>query len=736
MKTYEPSQTSPVDAGTSLLDPLALLLALYAKRWLVAVIAAIVVGLTLAYLLQAQSLYRATTQVLLNQQQRQPFEDADSAFNLGRDPLFVDSQATVISSISVLRPVVLAQNLVDDPEFGSDAAGSGFLSSILGNLFGSPSESASSERMVIDSIDALRKALHVSREGATYVIDITVESESPERAAILSNAVAESYLTIARTQGGDQSATFALDLQKQVASLRAQVREAEEKVQRFRAQNNLQNAAGGALLIDSELEGLSGQLVEAQSALAESEASYNEIQRFLDRKLSPSSLGDLLVSQSVNQLLDQYNTAVRNEAALANEFLPSHPSLGQARAQVTRIESLIRSELAGLSDAKKVERDVAQNRVRNLQAQIERTRKSSSLDDELLITLRELEADASAIGNVYQNVLAKSKQVANLEQFTVPVAQIISPAVAPQNPSWPRKKLILAASGVFGVLLGVMLVLAGEAFKMVRSLVSAQIAGNRQPAGLPFEPTAAMAPPDPLPVRRSAGPALTSGGARRIAGANLGEIPSLDGPQIHTFQVLKSGEAYELAFDYLTRENVRQLPPEARQFIQGVEDLERTLTSGLRRAAGSAVVMTTEGNPEDLNFAAFSITCAAAVQGNRVLLIDGDAHSKELSRVVDTAGGLLGDYFVNKQNGPDGLELDFVSLVDNLPKYKEFSLSERQIHNLDRLSNTYDLVVIAAGRDENNSASTAFQPIADCVLNVSQDWTSGNLLISQKEFTP
>jgi len=738
---YDHNETTPAQTAASLLDPFALLMALYRKRWIVAIIAAIVVGLTLAYLLQAQSLYRATAQVLLNQQQRQPFEDANSAVNLGRDPFFVDSQVAVIASISVLRPVVIEQNLVDDPEFGDGGQGGGFLSGIFqavtGGLLQSSSDGASSERLVVDTIEALRDALRVSRQGATYVIDITVESQSSQKAAVLANAVAESYLALGRTRNTDQTGAFASDLENQIGELRNQVRTAEEKVQKFRAENNLQNVSGGTLLVNNELEGLNQQLVQAQSALAESDASYNEIQRFLEQKLSLSSLGDLVVSQSINQLLDQYNTAVRNEAALANQFLPSHPSLGQARAQVTRLEGLIRNELSGLSEAKRVERDVAQNRVKNLEAQIDRTRKSSSVDEALLITLRELESDAAAIREVYQNVLAKSKEVANLEQFTVPVAQIISPAIPPQNPSWPRKKLILAASGVFGVLLGIMLVLALEAVKLARLLLSSRMPDTNAPARAvtlqPAEPVETGLRPPPRRMERRAAPApVARSGGRRLAGTNLGMIPSLSGPQITSYQVLKSGDAYEAAFDYLTSENNRRLPREGRAFIEAVDSLEETLASGLRRSAGSTVLVTTREHAEDLHFAAFSIACASAARGNRVLLIDGDPQYKELSRVVDTAGGSLGGYFVDKDNGPDGLELDFVSLVDHLPKYKEFSLSERQIYKLDRLASDYDLVVIAAGQSEPETPSP-FMPLADCSLDVTQDWVSGSLLISHTD---
>lgn len=51
-------------------------------------------------------------------------------------------------------------------------------------------------------------------------------------------------------------------------------------------------------------------------------------------------------------------------------------------------------------------------------------------------------------------------------------ARIISPAQPPEDPSWPRKKVLVALAGVVGVALGVFLVVVLEVWRQLRARYS------------------------------------------------------------------------------------------------------------------------------------------------------------------------------------------------------------------------------------------------------------------------
>jgi uncharacterized protein involved in exopolysaccharide biosynthesis len=440
--------------GDGLIDPWAIARKLYQRLPLIALIAIVAVGLTAAYVFTAAPVYTAWTRIVVDPASRKPFEDKNAPSLLGSEALGLDTQLLIVSSAAVLEPVVAELKLTEDPEFVKGAAGD------------------APERRAAKVMAALAKAVTVSREGATYIISIGVKSQSAQKSADLSQAIAKSYLREQQQFQLNSSQQLAEQIDTRLVGLRERVRETEEKVQKFRAEKRLQSGVDGSLLVGQELGGLNAQLVEARSALATATAASEEIQRYFKREIEPTALGEVVNSPRVTQLLQEYSRAVRNEASLAAGLLPQHPSLLRAKAEVARISSLVRAEIQSIGEGKKVELDVAQQRVANLERQMETVRSSSNVGEEDLIMLRELETEAKSTRAVYENVLGRAKEVANLEQITMPVARIISPALPPEDPSWPRKKVLVALAGVVGVALGIFLVVVLEVWRQLRARYS------------------------------------------------------------------------------------------------------------------------------------------------------------------------------------------------------------------------------------------------------------------------
>lgn len=403
--------------GEGLIDPWAIARKLYQRLPLIALIAIVAVGLTAAYVFTAAPIYTAWTRIVVDPASRKPFEDKNAPSLLGSEVLGLDTQLLIVSSAAVLEPVVAELKLTEDPEFAKEATGD------------------APERRAAKVMAALAKAVTVSREGATYIISIGVKSQSAQKSADLSQAIAKSYLREQQQFQLNSSQQLAEQIDSRLVGLRERVRETEEKVQKFRAEKRLQSAVDGSLLVGQELGGLNAQLVEARSALATATAASEEIQRYFQREIEPTALGEVVNSPRVTQLLQEYSRAVRSEASLASGLLPQHPSLLRAKAEVTRISSLVRAEIQSIGEGKKVELDVAQQRVANLERQMETVRSSSNVGEEDLIMLRELETEAKSTRAVYENVLGRAKEVANLEQrpYHQPGTAAGRPFLAPQE---------------------------------------------------------------------------------------------------------------------------------------------------------------------------------------------------------------------------------------------------------------------------------------------------------------
>lgn len=442
--------------GKGVIDPLAIARRLRERIILIGFIAFVIVSLTAAYAFTVPPVYTAWTRIVIDPNARKPFDDANAPSLLGNEALAVDTQILIISSTAVLRPVVDAEGLANDAEF---ADGPGL---------------DTAEAKAVKAVQSLAKVTSASREGATYVVSIGVKTQSAEKSARLSAAIANSYVREQQQSQMDHSQVLAEQVDGRLVGLRERLRAAEEKVQQYRASKRLQGSPDGTLLSGQELTELNSQLVEARSAFATATAANEEIQRYLRREIEPTSLGNVVNSARMLQLLDEYARTSKQEASLSASLLPQHPSIQRLKSELTRLSSLIREEVRAVSESKKVELEVARQRVQNIERQMETVRLSTDSGEEELIELRELETEARSTRAVYESVLSRAKELANLDQVTMPVARVISPAEPPEDPSWPKKKMLLLVAGVFGLFLGASLVIALELWRQIQAYFAAR----------------------------------------------------------------------------------------------------------------------------------------------------------------------------------------------------------------------------------------------------------------------
>lgn len=447
----------------------ALVAILRGRLWVVVLSAFLLAGLTAAFTLAVSPIYRATAYVLIEPSLRQPFDSPGSPLRGNDDAAAIESQAAMINSAAVLRPVVRQFDLASDEDFGS-----GGEPSLLSSIFGSSSKEADPVESEDDAVKALGKALTVKRQGLTYVIAISVDSTSPQKAADLAQGVAESFLDDAKRHKESVSVQITDQIEKRVEGLREQLVRAESAVQRFRAENQLQSTGENGLLLNQGLSEINTRLIEARAALAEKQALYDGIMAYLENGANADALDSpSIVSQSprVAQLQEQYVLASREEANLETELLPQHPRLARARSEVARLRALLQAEVRSAAASARVELAIARDRVANLERAVESSRSQTNLGDAALVRLRELETEAQTTRALYENILGRAKEIAELDQVVIPNARVISPALAPDSPIWPKKKLLVALAGILGLLLGVVIAIGGTVAALVAEYV-------------------------------------------------------------------------------------------------------------------------------------------------------------------------------------------------------------------------------------------------------------------------
>src|SRR5579863_6943271 len=138
--------------------------------------------LAVLFVLLVPPKYTADTQILIDPTDLHAVGSDLTPANPANDAaaLQVESQVRVLTSDTVLRRVVSAEGLDHDPEFIGSTSWFWRSSAHVDNA--------------IAALNALKRDVQAKRAERTYVVDVSVTSRDPAKAARLANAVTRAYL--------------------------------------------------------------------------------------------------------------------------------------------------------------------------------------------------------------------------------------------------------------------------------------------------------------------------------------------------------------------------------------------------------------------------------------------------------------------------------------------------------------------------------------------------------------
>ena len=441
------------------------------KRW--KLIAAVALGcalLALAVCLLLKPTYTATSQVLLDPHRQHVFGDAvqpDSAL----DSAIVDSQTSIITSTRLLAKVITKEKLADDPEFAASAK-PGLLSRLVA-LF-RPAATRDAGQPALDGIDPklapvivnLFNRIEVTRIAKSYVLSLSVSSRDPAKATRLANSLAAAFVEDridVHTRALGQAASFFED---RLGSLRDQVRQSERAVADFRKKHDLTTTTMDGKLTVSELQlqHLNEQLALASTDTAEKLARYQQATRFAAAGANVDTLPEIIRSPVITQLRAQQADLLRRESDLSAMYGPAYPAVTEIRAQKGALERAIAGEMHRLVSTLHNDFDVASAREAALRKTIAGLSNVSGGGNDVGVQLRELERTNMANQALFENFLNRAKLTQEQSSFEEPDARLISPALEPTAPSFPKIKLIVPIATVVGVILGLGLAALADLF--------------------------------------------------------------------------------------------------------------------------------------------------------------------------------------------------------------------------------------------------------------------------------
>lgn len=361
--------------------------------------------------------------------------------------LILESQEAAQEDQLSLNPLTL-------PELEIDEAASGVLDE--------------NGEYVVDHDDALLDVidrLSTEAQNDSYLISISYSSSDPTLSARVANYAAELYIAwnLDKKLSGIRLSSQSLSVR--LASLRSQVTEAENKVERFTQENDLLSSAQGSLLIEDEMVSIRNDLNQARADLASEQGQYSLLQASRENTEKIVGIAGSDVAAILISLESDLSGVLQEKAELDRTYGSKHPRMVDVQANVEEIERKLALERGRVIEAQLTRVRIEEERVETFQQILNDLRQRSANARERQLQLRELEREAEAKRELYKALLLRYQETDQERDAIQADARIVKEALVPEDSSVPPP-LAFALVGFTGCLsIGTFGVLLRERFR-------------------------------------------------------------------------------------------------------------------------------------------------------------------------------------------------------------------------------------------------------------------------------
>jgi len=442
------------------------------RRWRYSAVGC-VIGLTVAvaYIVLTTPLYTSTARVLIDTRMNQNLQPQKIIEDTAIDTSLVDSQVQIISSESIILPIIKSMNLTHDKEFVGPPEGLGAqimsgikaLISSVKQAFGLGNKGTIDAGTLVErtAIETFASRLTAKREELTYVIDIAFASEDPNKAARIANAVAAAYIAANLEAKTNSSKLASRWLQDRLIELKAQATDSDRALQNYKTANNLVNTDRG-LLNYEQLSDLNTQLMNARTATAEAKARLDRIEEISNDGVPDATVTDALNNSVITRLRAQYLDLAARAADLTSRVGKEHATVIKLHQQMDELRKSIRSEEQRIADAYASDYEIAKARERLLSFTMSQLVQEAGTSSQAEVTMRDLESSAETYRNLYNSFLQKFQETIQTQTIPLTDTRIITKASVPLQKSAPKSALALAGGILLGLFAGAGAAIAKE----------------------------------------------------------------------------------------------------------------------------------------------------------------------------------------------------------------------------------------------------------------------------------
>ncbi|WP_442680071.1 GNVR domain-containing protein [Sphingomonas sp. ASY06-1R] len=396
---------------------------LRARLRAIGIAAAVGAVLAVGWILISARTFDATAQLLVNV--RAPETVGSQSFADQLAPDYVSTQVDIIRSRAVAMQVVKALALDKDPAQQAAFRESG---------------SASFQNYLVNKI---RDGLSVAPVSTSRVISLTYSAPDAQFAASAANAFARAYQDVNLRLQTDPA-------RQSVASYEAQARAVQDQINQAQLALSDKERKLAVTSDDDHNDAEVNRLNSLSTQLATSQVEAAQ----LGARASNGALPDAIASPVTQGIQTELAKLEAQRAQLASYAGPNNMDLIQINQQISALKQQLAQQHALVAKGASAAAAQSNMSMGRLASEIgtQRNRAIEARVNRDSVTL--LKDQVANLKQTYEQIAARRAQLNILSEGSQANVSILSPAIAPAKPAWPRPFIMLAMGLVVGAFLG------------------------------------------------------------------------------------------------------------------------------------------------------------------------------------------------------------------------------------------------------------------------------------------
>lgn len=557
------------------------------KTVIIAVLLLVVVTVTIVTFLLPPT-YRSTVRMEVRKDAPDVGSITGQQSFAGYDPYFLSTEFRKIQSSRILNVVIQQMGLME--EWGKRYQG------------GTP-------MTLKNAYDRLRSKMMVDKSRDASLIEISVDHEDPEEAAALANRIAEVYREDRLKEGMDASSRGIVKLEEELKEKSDQVRKAQEKVDKLRAELGVSDPSaeipvGGSTIEPETLRRYEQMRIEAEAVFIENYGIYTELTNMTRLELR-RAVQTAFPDSQMAELTSQLDQAEQKRVTLLKDFGEKHPEVERVNVLIGTISQQLDERMNGHLRGLQAKVSAAKQRYDAYRTLVEQAKAKDIEAASRNSSYFEAKRDLESLKRLQETL--KMKIIQETIDSELPrgnIVQIYDIAVPEYRPVAPKKGFLIVASVVIGLVLGI-----GLAFFIEYLDTSVKTLDDVE---------------------------------RALQAPVLGVIPQNVGSLLDEGQESPHAEAYRV--------------------------LRSNMLFSKKDGKFNTICVVSAGAGEGKSTTIFNLACTFAQSGQRVIIVDSDLRRPSLQRLFKVSNAIgLTNYLQRQNTLEEVIQTSALPTLDFLP---------------------------------------------------------------------